>query len=152
MNSEEIKLALKPMADFAPAVLRAAEIVAAAEAGEKSLAELAGKKAALENDINAMKGTLPGFQLRTDQERQKLNDVIAQTAQAQASAEPIKREIAGLQAALIKGKADLEAELRMYAQQIQVQKADLARQADDARVELANAEASFAQWKRGHGL
>jgi chromosome segregation ATPase len=51
MTAAQIRLALKPMADFAPAIMSALDIIESAELAEKALPAIAKEKAKLEGEI-----------------------------------------------------------------------------------------------------
>lgn len=54
MNALEIRRALEPLANFAPAILKAAEIAEAAEKAEKTLADLDGKIAQKQKTLDEL--------------------------------------------------------------------------------------------------
>lgn len=54
MNAAQIRKALQPMADFAPAIMSALDIIESAEGAEKVLKGLEATKAKLESDITGL--------------------------------------------------------------------------------------------------
>ncbi len=80
MNSKQIKAALKPMADFAPAVLAAAEIVKAAEEAEIAVEKLSKEKQQLESQIGELRGHFGESAVKISEEKQAFNEFAAAQA------------------------------------------------------------------------
>lgn len=102
LSAQQIRLMLKPMADFAPAVLRAAEIVEEAEAAEQRLAAAEGARTALENEINIIRGRKAGYEARDREYQRDLDAVIkageVKKAELEASIAPLRATVGEIQA------------------------------------------------------
>lgn len=85
MNADQIRKALKPMADFAPAVLAAADIIEAAEEAERKIPVCEQNKKAIEQQIADLNASLPSLQTR-------VNDVRKQLVDAQRSLQNVEQE------------------------------------------------------------
>lgn len=123
MTSEEIRATLKPMADFAPAVLKAAEIVAAAEQGEKELATIAQRKKEAEAEIATLFDQSVNLTAKTGQARAEHNKLVqelkaeeesarAATAKARQGLKKVEKEIADALSAKDKTIADKNVEIQ----------------------------------------
>jgi chromosome segregation ATPase len=167
MTSAEIKRALKPMADFAPAVLKAAEIVEAAEAAEKEIVLAGEKKAEVEKQIATLQGQIPVIQAMVDKERAGLvefrNDNKRIKDHLTAELGPLRDELSLLTQRL---KDQLIPELQPLKDQIAKAKKDLAQieaekkakldeltaQIDAEQKKLNDAKQAFKEFRTAHGL
>lgn len=149
MKADQIRQALQPMANFAPAVLAAAEIVASAEAAEKRIAELTAHeatvkkeleqqikgleeyKAGLNSDIAATKRELNSFKEESAKTREELS------AKLKSFREKHEAEIASLEKAKLAKRQEIE---------------DKLKELDAKHSEFDSLKASFEKFKQSHGL
>ncbi len=94
MNSAQIKAALKLSMDLAPAIMRAGEIVEAAEQAETVLSELAVKKKAAEDEIQSIKDQAASH--RTEMEAVAKDLADAKKA-AQAEKDKLNKHLGAIQ-------------------------------------------------------
>jgi chromosome segregation ATPase len=145
MKADEIRNTLKPMADFAPAILRAAEIVEAAEAADKQLATLDKTIAEKKKQIDALdketqrqenlsKMATQNYTKARDDADLKLAQVEATLKDARLSAE---KAIVGLNANVDKKRAELTA---------------LNKEIEAEKQRLAKAQQSLKEWAEKNSL
>ena len=118
MTSDQIKKSLKPMADFAPAVLAAAEIVASMEAAERGLTSLAEDRARLQREIE-------GLAQSRDAHQGEMAQLAAAVEKAKRSAATematLTTELGVMQGTVEAARATLEATRADHATLLQVQ-------------------------------
>jgi predicted nucleic acid-binding Zn-ribbon protein len=153
MNAEQIKNALKPMADFAPAVLAAAEIVAAAEVAEKKinsdfkdlLRSLNEKKAALEGEITTLASTKTSLSSEIADAQASRNEKLAAIQREIDTAKEEAKTAKADSAAAMQKHRDLKAKCEKEGTEFQASRDKLA-------AEFETLKANFEAWKKEHGL
>ena len=138
MTSEQIKQSLKPMVDFAPAVLAAANIVAAVEAAERDLGSLT-------EDCARMKHECAGLVLYADQQRDEIAKLALTVEEAKRAATTetvnLNRALSVIQGQIDSAHATLEATMKAHAAIMQQQDEELVlkrSQMNDVRNELTS--------------
>jgi chromosome segregation ATPase len=92
MTSSQIKVAVKAMMDFAPAMMRCGEIVQSAEEAEARLAETATRQAAIEGELERRQQRV----LAADQEARKLEATVANKRRdAEVELAQLERQVNG---------------------------------------------------------
>jgi len=125
MTSAQIRATLKPMADFAPAILRCAEIVEAAEAAEARFAQQA-------EALEAQQRTIVELQTQEAEARAAVTatagdlataqaEVAAQKTKLIATLKPLQDKIDQATAALTALTAEQTATMSRYAEEIRMQ-------------------------------
>lgn len=104
LTAAQIKTKLKPMMDFAPAILAAAEIVEAAEAAEKQVSEHYACCATMRADIDVMKGQQSALfdecvKLQQQREQEK-GELASQRAAIKEKLKPAQEQLEKAEAAL----------------------------------------------------
>ena len=122
MNSADIRGLLKPMIDFSPALLRAGEIVDAAEAAEKRLPDIEKQIAALTVTCDELAQRKAGFEQRVLKAR---NEFLAETDRIKAAEDdlraslpPIREQREALIASLDSAQAQRVEQIRELDKQI----------------------------------
>jgi chromosome segregation ATPase len=111
MNAKEIRKSLEPFANFAPAILKAAEIAEAAESAEIVLKGLEKAKAELEADVSRLTRERAAVVGTPKSLLEQIQSLKAEAASERARVEAIKIERQALDAELDAAKvflADVE--------------------------------------------
>ena len=107
MTAAQVRTALKPFADFVPAVLKAAEIIESAETAEKALPQLRKQKSDLELSIASLETERQEAVRATDAakdaarvERDKLEALTAEVIAMEAQLADRRADHAACEAAI----------------------------------------------------
>lgn len=125
MTSEEIRNSLKPFLDFAPAIIKAAEICDAAENAEKQLAAFKKDKVGLEKEISEAREALDRI---AGQTKAALDERLKARAENVKDADALKQSLVPLKAdyaALIK---EIAATTQQKEEAVKAMKAEIAAQ------------------------
>lgn len=144
MNATEIRNALKPMADFAPAILRCAEIIEAAESAEKTIADLQKQVDAKNEEIANLEKRRADLEATVIKMR---NDGMAMREKIKADEQSLRDSLRPLQEQRAQLAADLEAlraEHEGQAKQFRTELADLQKQKDTITKGIENLKKKFA--------
>ena len=140
LTSAEIARLLKPMADFAPAILRCAEIVAAAEEAERTIALSDGRIQSIQTEID-------GLQKQADRNRELVKATADELILATRN---LEQSQAKLGAQITEAHQELD-RLKMSVLSAQQQHAsDLSVMAEEIRLQesiLADRKRAVAQFK-----
>ncbi len=149
MTAEQIRATLTPMIDFAPAILKAADIVESAEKAEKALAKAIARdqsvKAELLAEIDRLHASATEFRLKMNEAQQEAR---AQYGAALKELEIKKAEISEVDKVLVAARqalAEFETGAQAEKEKLTAQKQALQKQIEDLK-------ASYEQWKKDHGL
>ena len=143
-RSEEIKRTLRPMLDFAPAIMRAADIVAEAEQAEALLEGLTAKKAAGQREIDDLaKSALTNKELTAQTARDLAaaqTDLAAQKAVLMKALTVVQDKLKAAQAALDSVQTDYASKLADLDEQVRLKQSAL----DGVTREIAGLRARIA--------
>lgn len=149
MDSKQIRAALKPLIDFAPAVMKAAEIVEAAEIAEKALANAtktdAERKAALIQDIGALEESKSKILNSIEVARRDLATFNENSARDRSL---MSAELAAAHVAHEKALNDLDSARQQKEQEV----ARLQAMRDEKQAELDRVVRAFEAFKAAHKL
>jgi chromosome segregation ATPase len=141
MDSKQIKAALKPFVDFAPAIMKAAEIVEAVEKAEAELKSLPKRKADLEADIGELERRKEeAMQKRT----QAGNDFRAFVAAHEEKKQAVRAETEAVNQALAKARETLAALDSEYNEKKKAKQAEI----DEAQNMLSKVRAEIDRLKK----
>lgn len=144
MNAGQIREALGPMAQFAPAVLAAADIVSAAEAAEQRVKDAEAKLAAVQKqgqDADAVRVQYEQQAIRARNDYHALMDKLEdEKATLQASIQPIKDAQAAATADQAQAIAAKQTELANVNQEI----ASAQSMLDSIKAEIDRLKKQFA--------
>lgn len=144
MTSKEIKAALKPMMDFAPAIIRAAEIVAAVERAEVALGDSGKARVALEGEIAELTRRKLECEANAREAKTFLNQVIENSA---AKQEALRQESASLNNVCEQKKAEIAGLDGLFAERKKAKELEikvLQDRADSMRAEIDRLKKQFA--------
>lgn len=130
LTSAEITRLLKPMADFAPAILRCAEIVAAAEEAERTIALSEGRIQAIQAEIDGLQEQAERNRatVKATQDEQMLATHNLEQAQAKLGVQitEAQQEWDRLKKAILSSQQEHAAALAVMAEEIRLQESILA--------------------------
>jgi len=129
LSATQIEAMLKPMIDFAPAIIRAAEIVAEAKAAEGRSADSLKIIAGLNDQLAKLHESIAGFERRRDVARNEFNSAREETDAFKKTLEDERKQARAehlrVLAEFAKDQAAAEEELRKLQGAVSVQKAEL---------------------------
>ena len=113
MTSTEIKESLKPMFQFAPGLIRCAEIVAAAEEAEASMKPREKRKAELEKQVAELEARVGSTQAQVSKEKTDFNAFMArqeaQRDEARVQTQKVADAVSAMQLKLLNLNSEYEA-------------------------------------------
>lgn len=129
MTSREILDTLKPMRDFAPAIIRAAEIIEAVEQASVTLKAMDKSKAGVQAEIDELNKQAASTRQATAATVSELEtaraDVLAEKEKLNASLKPLQAKLKTAQAALDSVQSDYAKKLAALDEELRAKQTQL---------------------------
>lgn len=145
MTAEEIRETLKPFADFAPAILKAAEIVQAAEEAEGQIIIAQTRKAEIEVEIDAAVQQHAKAQTRA---YDAVKHLQATLADCEAKEKSRRDQLAAVNVEL----SNAQAKLKDIEAEFDKKKAAKQAEVDEVQKALDKVKRAFEDFKKTHAL
>lgn len=152
LTVDQIKRMLKPMADFAPAVMAGMDLLQSFEAAAKGIGDLEKQRDKVSAEIKGLEKERPRAQLEAGQAREEVAAIKKEIVETQAVLDGKKKDLAGLDEELAKGRAEIQRQLAADKKAASGELLALQAAIDTEAKKLKQAQADFNQWAKEHGL